>query len=88
MRMRTTCLLLKNKNQKICELLFALMPGLCECNERHSLSKKLVICASECAVDSSMLQDAQEDADPFHSKVVNDLMMIKELVDNILEKLQ
>jgi len=48
------------------------MPGLCECNERHSLSKKLVICASECAVDSSMLQDAQEDADPFHSEVVND----------------
>ena len=39
-------------------------------------------------MDSSTLQDAQEDADPFHSEVVNDLMMIKELVDNILEKLQ
>jgi len=74
MRMRTTCLLLKKKNQKICELLFALMLGLCECNERHSLSKKLVTTcsASECAVNSSTLQDAQEDADPFHSEVVND----------------
>jgi len=39
-------------------------------------------------VDSSTLQDAQEDADPFHSEVVNDLTVIKELVDSILDKLQ
>jgi len=44
-------------------------------NARHvrmewktSLSKKMVICAAECAVESSTLQDAHVDADPFHSK--------------------
>ena len=46
------------------------------------LSKK------KCAVESSTLQDAPEETDLFRSKVVNDLTVIKELVDNLLEKLQ
>jgi len=40
-------------------------------------------------VESSMHQDLEQDEeDAFHSEVVNELMMIKVLVDKLLDKLQ